>query len=301
MGVFMSNTRKTIFKGCATAIVTPFIEGKIDFVSFGKLIDRQVDGGAAAMVICGTTGEAATMSIYEQLSCIEFALKRVDGRIPIIAGTGSNCTKKAIELSKSASELGCDALLVVTPYYNKSTDEGLVRHFTEVADASVCPIMLYNVPSRTGVNIPISVYSKLSRHENIVGVKEASGNISSIALLFAECGEYYDIYSGNDDQILPILSLGGSGVISVVSNLLPARVQKLCDDYFSYDTHSAKKQQLDLCDLISVLFCEVNPIPVKYALALMGLCSDEMRLPLCQPSENSKEKIRITLKKYALI
>jgi len=297
----MSTIRKTIFKGCATAIVTPFSDGKIDFDAFGRLIDRQIDRGVSALVVCGTTGEASTMSISEHLGCVEFALDRVNKRIPVIAGSGNNCTKKAIELSRAASALGCDGLLVVTPYYNKATDEGLIRHYTEIADASEKPILLYNVPSRTGVTIPLSVYSKLSYHDNIVGVKEASGSFSAIASLFAECGDRYDIYSGNDDQILPILSLGGAGVVSVVSNVMPKETQAICDNYFSKDTESAKKSQLSLCDIISVLFCEVNPVPVKYALSLMGLCEAEMRLPLCPPSEYSKEKINRTLKRYGII
>ncbi len=297
----MSTIRKIIFKGCATAIVTPFSDGKIDFDAFGKLIDRQLHSRVSALVVCGTTGEASTMSVTEHLRCIEFALERVNKRIPVIAGSGNNCTKKAIELSKAASALGCDGLLVVTPYYNKATDEGLIRHYTEIADAAEKPILLYNVPSRTGVTIPLSVYSKLSYHDNIIGVKEASGNFSAIASLFAECGDRYDIYSGNDDQILPILSLGGSGVVSVVSNVLPKNTQEICDCYFSKDTISAQNAQIKLSELISVLFCEVNPIPVKYALSLMGLCKDEMRLPLCPPSDQSKAKIVEVMRKYGLI
>jgi 4-hydroxy-tetrahydrodipicolinate synthase len=297
----MSKLREPIFKGCATALATPFRDGEIDYFALGEMIDRQILGGVAAIVICGTTGEASTLSVYEHLKCIEFAVRYVDGRLPVIAGSGGNCTKKSVHLSKKAAEIGADALLVVTPYYNKASENGLVAHYTEIADASVKPIILYNVPSRTGVNIPLSVYSRLSDHQNIVAVKEASGNLSAIAALASECGDRLDIYSGNDDQVLPILSLGGLGVISVVSNILPRETQNICDYYFSNDTISAKNSQLKLIDLISALFCEVNPIPLKYALSLMGICQKDVRLPLCEPTETSKQKIESVLKKYALI
>ena len=298
---FMRGNREPIFKGCATALATPFRDGEVDYYTLGEMIERQIDGGVAAIVICGTTGEASTLSVYEHLKCIECAVRLVDGKIPVIAGTGNNCTKKAIHISKKAAELGADALLVVTPYYNKASESGLITHFSAIADASEKPIMLYNVPSRTGVNIPLSVYSRLADHENIIGVKEASGNLSAIASLIAECGDKLDVYSGNDDQILPILSLGGLGVVSVVSNVLPRETQDICGFYFSNDTASAKKAQLDLIELISVLFCEVNPIPLKYALSLMGICTGDVRLPLCEPSEASKKKIESALKKYSLI
>lgn len=297
----MREHRKPIFKGCATALATPFSDGEIDYYALGEMIERQIAGGIAAIVICGTTGEASTLSVYEHLKCIDFAIRRVDGRIPVIAGSGNNCTKKAIHVSKKAAELGADALLVVTPYYNKASEDGLITHFSSIADASERPVLLYNVPSRTGVNIPLSVYSKLADHGNIIGVKEASGNLSAVASLAAECGDKLDIYSGNDDQILPILSIGGLGVVSVVSNILPKETQDICDYYFSNDTFSAKRAQLDLIELISVLFCDVNPIPLKYALKLMGLCEGDVRLPLCEPSEASKKKIESVLEKYSLI
>ncbi len=293
--------KKIIFKGASTALVTPFKKGEIDFETYGKLIDRQIKGGISAIVVCGTTGEATTMSVDEHLKCIEFAVERVNGRIPVLAGSGSNCTKKAIHLSEKACELGADGLLVITPYYNKATPDGLVKHFTSIADSVNKPILLYNVPSRTGVNIPIEVYQKLADHENIVGVKEASGNISAIAVLAAKCGDKLSIYSGNDDQILPILSLGGLGVVSVVSNIVPEETQSLCDLFFSSSISSAQRKQLHLIDLINAVFCEVNPIPVKYAMNLMNLCSGEIRLPLTAPAENSKIKIFETLKKYDLI
>ena len=292
---------KIIFKGAATALVTPFKRGEVDFETYGKLIDRQIKGGISAIVVCGTTGEATTMSVEEHLKCIEFAAERVRGRIPVLAGSGSNCTKKAIHLSQKACELGADGLLVITPYYNKASSDGLIKHFTSIADSVNKPILLYNVPSRTGVNIPLEVYQKLSEHENIVGVKEAGGNISSIASLAATCGDKLYIYSGNDDQILPILSLGGLGVVSVVSNIVPRETQSLCDAFFASNVSAAKRKQLYLMDLINTVFCEVNPIPVKYAMSLMNLCSGEMRLPLTAPTEKSKIRIFETLKKYELI
>lgn len=297
----MSKHHKPIFKGCATAIATPFHDGEVDYFALGEMIERQIRGGVSAIVICGTTGEAATLSIYEHLKCIDFAVRYTDGRVPVIAGSGSNCTKKAIHISKKAAELGADALLVVTPYYNKASDDGLIAHFSSIADVSDKPIILYNVPSRTGVNISLPVYKRLSEHENIVAVKEASGNLSAIASIARECENKLDIYSGNDDQILPILSLGGLGVISVVSNIVPKATQDICEYYFSNDTTMAKKHQLELLELINVLFCEVNPIPLKYALSLMGICQNEVRLPLCEPTDLSKKKIETTLKKYSLI
>ena len=292
---------KIIFKGAATALITPFKQGEIDFEAYGRLIDDQMASGISAIVVCGTTGEATTLSTEEHLKCVEFAAERARGRIPILVGSGSNCTKKAVYLSQKACELGADGLLVITPYYNKATPDGLIKHFFRIADSVTRPIILYNVPSRTGVNIPIEVYEKLSEHENIVGVKEASGNISAVASLASTCGEKLAIYSGNDDQILPILSLGGYGVISVVSNIVPSLVQELCMDFFSLNIDSAIRKQIGLIDLINAAFCEVNPIPIKYAMSLMGLCSGEMRLPLTEPTEHSKSKISSVMRKYGLI
>ena len=297
----MKDHRKPIFKGCATALATPFRDGEVDYFTLGEMIERQISAGVSALVICGTTGEASTLSIYEHLKCIDFAVRLVDGRIPVIAGSGSNCTKKAMHISKNAAEVGADALLVVTPYYNKASDDGLIAHYESIADISGAPIILYNVPSRTGCSIPLSVYERLSHHENIVAVKEASGNLSAIASLIAECGDKLDIYSGNDDQILPILSLGGLGVISVASNIIPREIEEICRSYFSNDTALARKSQLKNMDIISALFCEINPIPLKYALMLMGICSCELRLPLCEPTDSSKEKIRSALQKHSLI
>lgn len=290
-----------IFKGAATALVTPFIQGKIDFDSLGHLIDIQIKNDISALVICGTTGEASTLTTEERLSCIEFAVKRSKGQVPVIAGTGSNCTEKAVYLSREACRLGADALLVVTPYYNKANNDGLVRHFSSVADSSSKPIILYNVPSRTGVNISSETYLKLSEHKNILAVKEAGGNLSELARTMSLCYGKMSFYSGNDDQILPVLSLGGEGVISVVSNVLPKETQNICRSFFSGDINGARKFQLQLLDLICVLFCEVNPIPVKYAMSLMGMCSPEVRLPLAEPSVESKKKICETLKKYGMI
>lgn len=297
----MDKIRNEIFKGVATAIITPFKNGKIDFESFGSLIDRQIESNISALVVCGTTGEASTMDYDEQMECIKFAVERSQKRVPIIAGSGSNCTQKAIYLSRKACELGADALLIITPYYNKATPDGLIKHFTAIADSLDKPVILYNVPSRTGVNIPIGVYKALADHKNIVGVKEASGNISNIALLLSECGDKLAVYSGNDDQILPILSLGGSGVVSVVSNIIPKETKKICDAFFEGDIYIARQMQLKLLDIINAMFIEVNPIPVKYAMSLMNLCTGEARLPLTSPSKESKIKINQILRDYNLI
>ena len=297
----MGKLASPIFKGCATALATPFRDGEIDFESFKKMIERQIASGVSALVICGTTGEASTMSVDEHLACVEVAIETVRGRIPVIAGSGSNCTKKAITLSKASCELGADALLVVTPYYNKASETGLIKHFLSIADSVEKPLILYNVPTRTGVSISLPVYEALAEHDNIVAVKEASGNISQIIALASRLGDKLDIYSGNDDQILPILSIGGAGVISVVSNLVPSDVERLCKAYFSGDTKLAKELQLSLIDLISTMFCEVNPIPLKHALSLMGLCMDEMRLPLCEASPESRMKIKKSLLEHGLI
>ena len=297
----MSKTHTKIFKGAATAIITPFREGEIDFDAFGKLIDRQIQCGISAIVVCGTTGEASTLSVDEHLRCIEFAVYRANKKVPIIAGSGSNCLKKALYLSSRACELGADALLVVTPYYNKANTEGLIKYYTEIADTSTKPIILYNVPSRTGVNIPLSVYTRLAKHENIAGAKEASGNISSIALMAASLPEDFAIYSGNDDQTLPILSLGGSGVISVVSNVFPNEVQQLCSSYFQRDTEKARQLQLELMDITNALFSDVNPIPVKYAISAMGLCSGELRPPLTEVDGSLQVRIDSILKRHGMI
>ncbi|MBE6594563.1 MAG: 4-hydroxy-tetrahydrodipicolinate synthase [Ruminococcaceae bacterium] len=297
----MSNKRPPIFTGAATAIVTPFKDGAVDYESFGKLIDWQIAGGIDALVIAGTTGEGSTLSHEEHCDLLTYAAEKVAGRVPIIAGTGSNDTAYGIELSRHACDVGYDALLVVTPYYNKATPKGLIQNFINTAEATNKPIILYNVPSRTGVNIPISVYKELAKHERIVAVKEASGNLSAIAQIFAECGDALDVYSGNDDQIVPIMSLGGKGVISVVSGILPKETHDICAACLAGDFKTGAELQLKYLKLINTLFCEVNPIPVKAASGLMGLCSGELRLPLCDPEPENLAKISAVLKEYGLL
>ena len=297
----MNTDGSFIFKGVATALITPFKNGSIDFESLGLLIERQIDNRISALVICGTTGEASTLSEKEHLNCIEFALRKADGRIPIIAGSGSNCTAKAVKLSSSASKLGCDALLVVTPYYNKASSEGLIKHYLSIAEAASSPIIIYNVPSRTGMDIPIDVYSKLADHKNIVGVKEAGGNLHKAMEIKQVCGDHLAIYSGNDDNIFEMLSIGASGVISVISNLMPSETVMICEKYFSNETSAAHEQQIILGDMIEALSCEINPIPIKFAMKLIGACNGEMRLPLCPPSIGSQKKITEAIKKYKLI
>ncbi len=297
----MSKNKKSIFRGAATALVTPFLDGEIDYIAFGHLIDRQIDLGIDALVICGTTGESATLSDREHHEVLNFALAKANGRIPMIAGTGSNDTAHAIKMSKFACELGYDGLLCVTPYYNKATERGLVQSFTAIADAADKPIILYNVPTRTCTNITLPVYKELSRHENIVAVKEASGNMSAIAQLICECGDDLDVYSGNDDQTLPMLSLGGQGVISVVSNIIPKEMHDLCKKWFDGNVNGSRALHEKYLKLMKIMFCEVNPIPVKTALSMMDLCTDELRLPMCEAESSTKEKLYEMLKEYCLI
>ena len=296
----MSN-KQTVFRGSAVAIVTPFCNNVVDYDALGRLIDRQIESSTDAIVICGTTGESSTLTDEEHRECIRYCVERSAGRVPVIAGTGSNDTDYAIDLSRYACEVGADALLLVTPYYNKATPKGLIKSFTAVADATDKPIILYNVPSRTGVNITLPVYKELAKHERIVAAKEASGNISAIAELIAECGDCLDVYSGNDDQIVPILSLGGKGVISVLSNVVPRETHDICQLYFDGKTQDAAELQLKLLKLANTLFCEVNPVPVKTAMGLLGLCSDEMRLPLCEMDDANREKLISVMKSYNLI
>ena len=297
----MSKNKISLFNGVATALITPFKGGEVDYGTMGELIERQIESGIDALVICGTTGENATLSDREHRQVLEYALAKSGGKVPMIAGTGSNDTAHAVKLSRFASETGCDGLLVVTPYYNRATDTGLIKSFTAIADASLCPIILYNVPSRTACNISLPVYRELSKHENIVAVKEASGNVSQIAELIAECGDYLDVYSGNDDQTLPILALGGSGVISVVSNIIPNEMKVLCQKWFDGDIKECRRLHEKYLRLMKIMFCEVNPIPVKTACALMGLCKDEMRLPMCEIGEENRIKLQNLLKQYELI
>lgn len=287
---------KEIFRGAATAIITPFKNGAVDYESFGRLIEWQIAEGISAIVAAGTTGEASTLTDKEHRDVIAFAVEKAAGRVPVVAGTGSNDTAYAIELTKFACEAGADGMLLVTPYYNKATQNGLIASFCAVADVSTKPIILYNVPSRTGCNILPETAKKLSEHENIVAIKEASGNISQVAEIAALCGDDLDIYSGNDDQILPVLSLGGKGVISVLSNLIPKETDMICRNYFNGNFESAKNAQLKLLPLINALFSEVNPIPVKAAMARMGYGDNELRLPLTQ-MEPAHEKVLFELMK----
>ena len=274
--------KNTVFEGIATALITPLDENGINYEQFGKLIDWQIEEGINALVICGTTGEGSTLSDAEHKAAIEFAVKRSAGRVPIIAGTGSNDTSYAIELTKFACSVGADAMLVVTPYYNKATQNGLVKMFTAIADASTKPIILYNVPSRTGVNIEPSTYAKLADHPMICGIKEANGNISKIVETASLVGDNLDIYSGNDDQIVPIMAMGGKGCISVLSNVIPKETVELADKMFAGDVKGAAQLQCKYHKLVDALFCEVNPIPVKAAMSALGFCENYLRMPLTE-------------------
>lgn len=293
--------KKTVFKGAATAIITPFRNGQVDYESFGRLIDWQISEGISAIVAAGTTGEGSTLTDAEHREVIRFCVERVGGRVPVIAGTGSNDTAYAVDLTKYACEVGADAMLLVTPYYNKATQKGLIESFTAVADVSDKPVILYNVPSRTGCNILPATAKELSKHPNIVGIKEASGDISQVAEMAALCGDDLDIYSGNDNQIVPVLSLGGKGVISVLANLMPAATEKICRDYFEGDVESSRREQLRLLDLINALFSEVNPIPVKAAMAEMGYGANELRLPLTKMEVHNEAKLFELMRNEGLI
>lgn len=284
--------KKVIFKGCGTAIITPFTDDGVNFDEFKKLIEFQIENNVDSIIVCGTTGESATMTLDEKKEVIKFAVDVVNGRVPVIAGTGSNSTKSAIELSKHAKSVGVDGLLLVSPYYNKTTDEGLIKHYTAIAKETSLPIILYNVPSRTGLNISPKVCFELSKIENIVAIKEASGNISQVAEIAALCKDNLNIYSGNDDQTIPILSLGGIGVISVLSNIKPKEVHEMVMHYLDGNLETAKKMQLENLELVKALFSEVNPIPIKAALNMLGFNVGVPRLPLVEMSEDRKEKLR---------
>ena len=293
--------KKHIFTGAGVAIVTPmFPDGSINYDKLGELIDWQIANHTDAIVVCGTTGESVCMTDQEHVDCIAFAVKRTAGRVPVIAGAGSNDTKYAEELSKEAKNLGADALLHVTPYYNKTSQRGLITHFTRIADATDLPIILYNVPSRTGVNIKPETYRILSEHQNIVAAKEASGNISQVAQVKAVCGEALEIYSGNDDQIVPILSLGGKGVISVLSNVMPKETHDICALYLEGRTAESAALQLQLLDFINHLFMDVNPIPVKEAMNLMGIDVGTCRSPLVKMEPSQIEKLAASMKAVGL-
>ena len=294
--------KNTIFTGAAIAIITPMNEdGSINFSVLGEMIDDQIANGTDAIVICGTTGEASTMSDEEHLECIRFAVEKTAKRVPVIAGTGSNDTAYAIKLSKEAEELGADGLLLVTPYYNKTTQKGLIAHFTAIADAVNIPIILYNIPGRTGMNMEVSTIKELSNHKNIVAVKEASGNISYAAKLIAECGDAIDVYSGNDDMIVPLMSLGAKGVISVLSHVIPKETHMMTQYCLDNNYAEATKLQIDYLDLINNLFIEVNPIPVKEAMNMMGVNVGKCRLPLVDMTDEHKAALRASLEKHNLI
>lgn len=294
--------KKTIFTGAGVAIVTPMNpDESINFDRLGQIIDNQIENGTDAIVICGTTGESATMTDQEHVDCIEYAVKRVNGRVPVIAGAGSNHTSYAVWMSKEAKRVGADALLHVTPYYNKTSQTGLIRHFNAVADATDLPIILYNVPSRTGVNITPATYRELAKHPNIVAAKEASGNISQIAQIAQACGDELDLYSGNDDQIVPLLSLGAKGVISVLSNIMPRETHDICRLFFEGKIAESRALQLKLLPLINVLFSDVNPIPVKEAMNMMGWECGECRLPLVSMQPQAKEHLRVLMQEQGLI
>jgi len=294
--------KQTIFTGAGVAIVTPmYADGAINWPKLAQLIDWQIENGTAAIIICGTTGEATTMSDDEHVQSIQFAIDKVNHRVPVIAGAGSNDTAYAVWLSKEAKGLGADALLHVTPYYNKTSQRGLVRHFNTIADATDLPVILYNVPSRTGVDIKPETYGELCRHPNIVAAKEANGNIAALAKTVYCCKGELDLYSGNDDMIVPLLSMGGKGVISVLSNVMPKETHNLCRLFFDGKIAEAAKAQADLMPLVDALFMDVNPIPVKEAMNLMGCDVGPCRLPLVEMSDDARDTLRGVLAGYNLL
>ncbi len=287
----MSLRKKTVFRGIATALITPFSPEGIDFRSMGRLIEWQIEAGADALLVAGTTGECSTLTYAEHHDLIAFAKRQIRGRVPLLAGCGSNVTERAVEMARAASHAGADALLAVTPYYNKASHTGLILHYRAIADASHRPLMLYNVPSRTGVNMTMEQYKALSEHPNIVGVKEASGDLCLLERLVRECGDGLDIYTGNDDQLLPALKLGAAGGISVCSNLMPRETGDICRLYWSGEEKAAGDLAGDLLPLQNALFAETNPIPVKYAMAQRGFCKPLWRLPLYAPTDETKKRI----------
>ena len=293
-------TKKPIFTGAATALVTPLTENGVDYAAFEKLINWQIESGIDALVICGTTGEASTLTDEEHRQVLKFAAEVVSGRVPIIAGTGSNDTAYAIDMTKYACELGYDAMLVVTPYYNKTTQKGLIAMFKAIADASTKPLILYNVPSRTGVNIEPATYAALADHPMICAIKEAGGNISKIVETAALVGDKLDIYSGNDDQIVPILACGGKGVISVLSNVVPRETSDICKTFFAGNVKEAMDMQIKYLPLTNALFCEVNPIPAKAAMAALGFCENYLRLPLIPMEEGHEAMLRQKMREVGI-
>lgn len=294
--------KKPIFEGAGVAIVTPMKDdGSVNFDVLGELIEFQIVNGTDAIVICGTTGESSTLTHEEHIRCIRYAVEKTSGRVPVIAGTGSNDTAYCVSLSKEAEEAGVDGLLIVTPYYNKTTQVGLIRHYTYIADRVTKPIIVYHIPSRTGLCIQPETFAELAKHPNIVAAKEASGNISAIARTIALCGGELSIYSGNDDQVVPIMALGGQGVISTISNIMPAEMHGLCRKFMDGDLEGAREDQLRLLPLIAALFCEVNPIPVKHALNLMGKKAGPCRMPLCPMAEKDALRLQTEMEKAGLL
>ena len=294
--------KNTIFTGAGVAIVTPMNEdGSVNYDAYADLIDFQIENKTDAIITCGTTGESSTLSDDEHHEVIRFAIEQTAGRVPVIAGTGSNDTKYAIELSQAAGEMGADGLLLVTPYYNKTSQRGLVAHFGMIAESVKTPIILYSVQSRTGVNIAPETALELSKYDNIVAIKEASGNISQVAKIRALCGDNLDVYSGNDDQIVPLLSLGGKGVISVLSNVAPEVAHNICQFFFDGKVEESMKLQLEYLDLCNDLFVDVNPIPVKEALNMMGMNAGPCRMPLYEMTDAAKDKLAATLARHGLL
>ena len=293
--------KKVLFKGCGTAIATPFTEDGINFTEFAKLVEYQINEGIDAIIVCGTTGESSTMTLEEKKTLIKFSVELIDKRVPLIVGAGSNNTATSIEMSQYAESVGADGLLLVTPYYNKTTQEGLIHHYNSIANKTTLPIILYNVPSRTGLNILPETCLELSKTENIVAIKEASGNISQIAKIAALCGNNLSIYSGNDDQNIHILSLGGIGAISVLSNVAPRFTHNMIYDFLNGNIEKARFAQLQSLELIESLFCEVNPIPVKTALNMMGYNFGKPRLPLIDMSKSGKQRLKKSLENFNLL
>lgn len=293
--------KQPIFTGSGVAIITPFTNNAIDYPALARLLDFQLENGTDAIITCGTTGEAAAMSYEERMRTIEAVVQHVDGRVPVIAGTGSNNTENAIALSRDAIQAGADALLVVTPFYNKATQRGLIRHYTTIADAVTKPVILYHVPSRTGVRCTAETYAVLAQHPNIMGVKEASGDLALVQKTRELCPEEFYIWSGNDDETAPIMLFGGKGIISVVANVMPREMHNLTHACLAGDFVTAGKMQLKLRKLCEALFWEVNPIPVKTALALMGYCQETFRLPMCEMEPENREKLKAVLAEYGLL
>lgn len=295
------NIHMSIFKGICTALITPFDNGSIDFLSFEKIIELQLESGVDALLVCGTTGEPSTMTEKEKMSIIEFALDRICGKVPLIVGVGGNNTAQTEAFISKIQNMGISALLCVTPYYNKTTQNGLVQHYAAIARSTDLPIIVYNVPSRTGVNIQPQTLKRIAEIENVTAIKEASGNVAQATEMLALCGDKIDLYSGNDDLNVPLFSIGGIGAISVLSNIMPAETTAMAHMYFEGDVHSAANMQKKLLPMIKCLFSEVNPIPVKTAASLMGLCSDEIRLPLVAMGSEHRQELIKCMKSYDII